>query len=213
MIHALLFDMGNVLIHFSHERMYQQIGQLVGRGAVEVRHACEQAKWLARCDVRPVSDEEMASEVESLFGVKLDPAALWHALSDIFWPNRSIEPIVMRLASLGLPMVMVSNTCSAHIRWVTGRFSVLEFFPHKVLSYEVGASKPSSVIFAAASRAAGCSPAECLFIDDTAINVDAARQLGFDAVRYENSDMLVRSLQERGMDGAMKGRGGNEMMG
>jgi putative hydrolase of the HAD superfamily len=192
-----------VLIHFSHDRMYQQIGHMVGRSAGEVRCVCEQADWLARCDVQPVSDEDMAGELGSLFGVPLDPTALWHAVSDIFWPNQEIEPVVARLARQGVPLVLISNTCSAHVRWVTARYAILSCFPHKVLSCEVGASKPSPVIFDAAARAARCPPGECLFIDDTAGHVNAARRLGFDAVRYENTEMLVRTLQARGVDGAV----------
>ena len=37
MIRTCLFDMGNVLLHFCHERMCAQIGGLCGRTAAEVR--------------------------------------------------------------------------------------------------------------------------------------------------------------------------------
>jgi putative hydrolase of the HAD superfamily len=197
MIRAFLFDMGNVLLHFSHDRMYEQIGQLVGTTGVEARRACERADWMPRYDLRPISNHEMASELSSLLGVALDSFALWRAVSDIFWANQSIEPIVRRLANLGLPMVVVSNTCSAHMQWVIGRFPILDLFPHKILSFEVGASKPAPEIFAAAALSARCPPSECLFVDDNEANVNGARQFGFDAVRYTTSELLMHELESR----------------
>jgi putative hydrolase of the HAD superfamily len=200
MVRALLFDMGNVLLHFSHDRMYEQIGALVGRSADETRRVCERAEWLSRSDMQIVSDDDTARELGGLFGVRLDAKSLWLAVSDIFWPNETIDPIVRQLAGLGLPMVLVSNTCSAHMRWVTGRFSILDHFPKKILSFEVGAAKPSDLIFAAAARAAGCPAADCLFVDDTPGHVEAARRIGFDAVRYESTEQLVCELHARGIN-------------
>jgi FMN phosphatase YigB (HAD superfamily) len=196
-IRAFLFDMGNVLLRFSHDRMYEQIGQLLDRSGRVTREVCERSDWMLRYDLRPVSDEDMAREIGSFFDTALDPLATWQAVSDIFWRNESIEPIVESLARHGLPMVMVSNTCSAHMRWVTGRFSVLDFFPHKILSYEVGVAKPEAAIFQAAVRAARCEPSECLFIDDMPANVHAARQLGLDAVQFTDCARLLSDLKER----------------
>jgi FMN phosphatase YigB (HAD superfamily) len=180
--------------------MYEQIGKLVCRSAEETRQVCESTDWLARSDLQFVSDQEAADQLGRLFGLRLDPELLWHAVSNIFWRNEPIEPIIRHVSRLGLPLVLVSNTCSAHIRWLMGRFEVLDYFPHKILSYEVQAAKPSPEIFAAASRAAGCRPEECFFTDDTLGHIEGARKLGFDAVVFQTVAQLARELKMRGIE-------------
>ena len=146
-----------------------------------------------------MTTDELRVELGRLVGRQIDAAALDRAASDIFWLNESMEPVIDRLAASGLPLVLVSNTCETHFRWVSSRFRVLRHFTRRVLSFEVGACKPNSAIFEAAARAAGVAPAECFFTDDTPGHVEAARQLGFDAVAYRDTPQLVAELRARGI--------------
>jgi HAD superfamily hydrolase (TIGR01509 family) len=68
-----------------------------------------------------------------------------------------------------------------------------------VLSYEVKAMKPQSAIFQAAVDRAGCRPEECFYTDDIAAYVEAARELGIDAVQFESLGQLQRELTARGI--------------
>jgi len=199
-IRALIFDMGNVLVYFSHERMCRQIGELVGRGGEDVRRDLMESGLFARYETGQITTAAVHAQTERIFGMTIDPAALERAASDIFWRNESIEPVIDALAKLGLPLVLLSNTCDAHIRWIDGRFPVLRHFPRRVLSFEVGAAKPDPAIFAAAARVAGVPPADCFFTDDTPGHVAAARQLGFGAVVYRDTPQLVAELRSRAVD-------------
>jgi putative hydrolase of the HAD superfamily len=200
MIRALLFDMGNVLIHFSHERMYRQLGELVGRDGSEVERWLHESGLFDGYETGRVTTDELRIELGRLVGRPIDADALDRAASDIFWLNESMAPVIDRLAMNGLPLVLLSNTCETHFRWVSSRYPVLRHFPTRVLSYEVGACKPNAAIFEAAARAAGVSSAECFFTDDTPGHVGAARQLGFDAVVYRDTPQLIADLRMRGLN-------------
>jgi putative hydrolase of the HAD superfamily len=200
MIRALLFDMGNVLIHFSHERMNRQLGELVGRDGSEVERLLHESGLFDGYATGRVSTDELRIELGRLIGRPIDAVALDRAASDIFWLNESMEPVIDRLATSGLPLVLLSNTCETHFRWVSSRFRVLRHFTRRVLSFEVGACKPNPAIFEAATRAAGVSPGECFFTDDTSGHVEAARQLGFDAVVYRDTPQIIAELQKRGIN-------------
>lgn len=200
MIRALLFDMGNVLIHFSHERMYRQLGELVGRTGPEVERLLHESGLFDGYETGRVTTDELRIELGRLVGRPIDAAALDRAASDIFWLNESMEPVIDRLATCGLPLVLVSNTCETHFRWVSNRFRVLRHFTRRVLSFEIGACKPNPAIFKAAARAAGVAPGECFFTDDTPGHVEAASQLGFDAVVYRDTAQIVAELQKRGIN-------------
>jgi len=199
MIRALLFDMGNVLIHFSHERMYRQLGELVGRYGADVERWLHESGLFDGYETGLVTTDELRIELGRLAGREIDQDSLDRAASDIFWLSESMEPVIDRLATKGLPLVLVSNTCETHFRWVSSRFPVLRHFTRRVLSFEVGACKPDSAIFEAAARAAGVTAAECFFTDDTPGHVEAARRLGFDAVVFQNTPQIIAELNARGM--------------
>ena len=199
MIHALLFDMGNVLLHFSHERMYRQIGELVGWSAEQARGVLMDSGLFARFERGEITPEQMVGEVQRLLGREVVQEELERAGSDIFWRNESMEPVIEQLAATGLPLVLVSNTNHSHIAWVNERFEVLRHFSRRVLSFEVGACKPHRVIFQAAARLAGVAPSECFFTDDTTGHVEAAQLLGFDAVVYRDTPQLVAELAHRNL--------------
>lgn len=206
MIHALLFDMGNVLVHFSHERMCEQIGRLVGWSGEETRAALMESGLFAAYESGQKTTEEMHAEFAALLprdvSAKLKRSDLERAASDIFWRNKSIEPVIDRLMELGYPLVLVSNTCDMHIRWVEKHFRVVRHFKRRALSFEVKSAKPDSRIFEHAAELARCHPRDCFFADDTPGHVEAAKRLGFDAVVFQDTAQLLTDLIERDIHAA-----------
>jgi putative hydrolase of the HAD superfamily len=74
---------------------------------------------------------------------------------------------------------------ATHMREVLGydaRFDV------SCYSWELGARKPQPAFFAEAARRIGADPAAILFIDDTARNVAAARDVGLAAEQWTFAD-------------------------
>jgi epoxide hydrolase-like predicted phosphatase len=69
-------------------------------------------------------------------------------------------------------------------------------FDDIVISAEVGMAKPEPGIFRLAVERLGLAPAECVFIDDWDLNVEAAREVGFRAVlhRVDKGDDLRAQL-------------------
>ena len=78
-------------------------------------------------------------------------------------------------------------------------YPLLRHFDHLVLSYKVGALKPSPTIYAEALSHARCAPEECFFTDDIAAYVEGARSAGIDAVQFESREQIERELQSRGV--------------
>jgi putative hydrolase of the HAD superfamily len=63
-----------------------------------------------------------------------------------------------------------------------------------VNSARVGVAKPDHGIYLIAARRVGVAPDRCLFIDDAAVNVAAARELGMSAVHYRRTKDLRDAL-------------------
>jgi HAD superfamily hydrolase (TIGR01509 family) len=68
-----------------------------------------------------------------------------------------------------------------------------------VLSYKVGALKPSPVIYSEALRLSQSEPYECFFTDDIPAYVEGARQAGIDAVQFVSQSQIERELRARGV--------------
>jgi len=60
-------------------------------------------------------------------------------------------------------------------------------------------AKPDPDIFRHAAEIAGADPARCYFVDDTEVNVAAARDFGFRTHRFGNTSGLVAELAWTGV--------------
>jgi len=62
-------------------------------------------------------------------------------------------------------------------------------------SAEVHLAKPDAAIFHACLKVVGSRPEECLFIDDRTENVEAARALGMQAVKFVSVQELAVEIR------------------
>jgi putative hydrolase of the HAD superfamily len=199
MIETFLFDMGNVLIHFSHERMCRQMAEICGLTPADVRRLLFDSGVQGEFEKGRITEQSLHAQLEQQAQRTLDFDALVHAASDIFERNTAIEPVIEALKSQERRLVLLSNTSLPHFRFVRERFDVLSAFDAYVVSYEVGAMKPDREIFEAALAAAGCPAGNCFYTDDIAEYVTAGRLHGLQAEVYTSVDSLRVQLRDRGV--------------
>lgn len=181
MIKAFIFDLGNVLLPFSHERMYAQVGALCGHEAETVRRAFLEGGLAVEFERGAISESALQTELERRLAARFERDALHRAVGDIFTPDERMLRLVDELRAQGFRLVLLSNTNSVHVRWIESRYPVFEKFDACVFSHRVGALKPEPAIYAEAIRCAGCPPAECFYTDDIEAYVVAGRAAGLDA--------------------------------
>jgi putative hydrolase of the HAD superfamily len=68
-------------------------------------------------------------------------------------------------------------------------------FDYVCFSAEVRLAKPDAAIFYTCLKEVRSRPEECLFIDDRAENVEAARALGMQALKFESVQELAVEVQ------------------
>jgi glucose-1-phosphatase len=197
MIRTVLFDMGNVLLHFSHERMYRQMAEVCGLLPEKIREIIADGDLLTAYESGWVSEQEFHGRFEEAAGRRIDFDRLAAAACDIFWANDEMLPIVESLRRQGTRLVLMSNTNRAHFQFVRERFPVLGQLDHWVLSYEVGAMKPRPEIYQAALAAIDCRPEECLYTDDIPAYIEAARAFGLQAEVFTTASAFAAHLEKR----------------
>jgi putative hydrolase of the HAD superfamily len=112
--------------------------------------------------------------------------------------NPEMIEYMRELRERGLRMALLTN----NVREWEGTWRAMlpeidEIFEVVVDSAFVGMRKPEPEIYllTTARLGGGIGPADCVFIDDIAINCDAARELGMTAVLFESTDQARPQIE------------------
>ncbi|MCT4557564.1 MAG: HAD family phosphatase [Pelagimonas sp.] len=195
---VVVFDIGGVLVDWQpHLAWYDEF-------ATE-----DEAKaFMARTDFFARNLRGDAGERFSDMALELDDPEDQRRLA-AYVPNyaRTVEhavpgswEILDALKAKGVPVHAITNWSAE--TWPEGLKShprLGEVFGSLVISGEEGVIKPDPRIFAMLCARAGVAPADCVFIDDSAKNVQGARDAGWDAIHFTNAQDLRAALQERGL--------------
>jgi FMN phosphatase YigB (HAD superfamily) len=204
----LYFDLGNVLLAFSHEQMCRQMAEVADVPAEAVREALfgvprtgrgHSVQWqFERGDLNAIAVYEYFCEA---LDVRPDQEQLAAAGCNIFSEIPESVALVDRLAGPGMRLGIMSNTNPIDWGFISsGAFPFINrCFERFVLSYEVRAMKPERAIYEHAVRLAGVPAGQVFFTDDRAENVAGAIEAGLDAVLFTTPAELERELARRGL--------------
>lgn len=199
MIRTVIFDIGNVLLHFSHEKMCRQVGQLCGIDA-DLLWNTLMIKGLGReYEMGNITTEELFAYFSAIGTTPHTQEQLFCAFSDIFEVNHSIIPVIGQLKEKGVRLVLLSNISEMHMNFIMEQYPFLSAFDQAALSFQIKSMKPQEGIFRAALAAAKCHPEECFYIDDIAEYIEAAKRLGIDAEQFTTTEQFLAHLEHRGL--------------
>ena len=95
---------------------------------------------------------------------------------------------------------LLSNTNPKHIRdEIEKRYTFPNLVSGSVYSFNVRLRKPHKQIYLTAAELAGTQPADSIFIDDMAENIDAATKVGFTGIQYFSTEQLIEDLTQLGI--------------
>jgi putative hydrolase of the HAD superfamily len=197
MTKTVAFDLGNVLIFFSHPKMVAQIASCTGLSANQIQELLIHNKLRDKYETGLLTSEQIYHQFLQASPKSFTPHEFFLAASNIFTLNKAILPLLQTLKKNKLRLILLSNTSAAHIEFISANYPILHYFDEQVLSYEVKAAKPDPKIFHAAIQAAHCAPSDCFFTDDINENILAARCHGIDAELYTDVSTLTSHLSAR----------------
>ena len=199
MIKTIIFDMGKVLIPFDFKRGYDRMAPLCSYAAADIPTRLRSCDLVTRFEEGRIEPEVFVRELSAILELRVDHAEFCNIWSSIFLPEPLIDEEFLVALKKRHRLLLLSNTNALHFEMVQANYPLLQQFDHKVLSYKVGALKPSPLIYEEALRHAQCNADECFFTDDIPEYVEAARRAGIDAVQFENREQIQRELRSRGV--------------
>ena len=204
---AVVFDLGGVLIDWNPRYLYRRLFD--GDDAAMEAFLAEVTTpdWNLAQDAGRPWDEA----VELLIHEHPQHAALIAAYRDrwVETLGDAIEPTVDVLAELrasGIRLFALSNWSAETFPVARPRFPFLEWFEGIVISGEVGITKPDQRVYRHLMDRYRLDPGATVFIDDNEANVQAARELGMVAIRFDGAVALRHALGDlRLLDGQPSG--------
>jgi putative hydrolase of the HAD superfamily len=123
-----------------------------------------------------------------------------HRFSEIYFdalhPNEPMIDLMREVKEQGHRTALLTNNVREWEPLWRTMLPVDEIFEVVVDSGFVGCRKPDREIYELTlERLGGTDPQQCLFIDDTNVNCDAARELGMSAVHYRDYEQAMGEIR------------------
>jgi 2-haloacid dehalogenase len=199
-MNAVLFDLGGVLVDWNPRYLYA--AHFNGdRARMEhfLAHVCA-PEWNHAMDAgKPFADA--VAERQALFPEHAELIALWkngwtQMLGDAL---HATVDLLAALRDRGHRLVALTNWSAETFPVARERFAFLQWFEDIVVSGEVRLAKPDPRIFRLAVERNRLDPSRTLFIDDSMVNVEAARTTGLHAVHFRGAEALRADLARYGL--------------
>lgn len=197
LIRAVIFDLGRVIIPFDFRLGYARISELIGIPAADVPLLIRPTGLVERLESGQIAPRDFVTELSAVLNLRCTYDEFCTIWSSIFLPGTLVPESLLQAIAARYRLVLLSNTNAIHFEMVRANYPLLRHFHALVLSHEVGAMKPSPVIYQRAVEAAGCRPQECFFTDDIPEYVEGARQFGIDAVQFHSAQQIEVELRRR----------------
>jgi putative hydrolase of the HAD superfamily len=199
MIKTILFDLGNVIIPFDFKRAYARMAGLCGCKAEEVPARIRTTGLVMPFEKGEIEAEPFVRELSAALKLEIGYEEFCDWWSCVFLPEPLVSEALLEDLGRRHRLLALSNTNPIHFAMLKEGYPLLRHFDDYVLSYEVGAAKPEPKIYREAIARSQCGPEECFFTDDLAVNIEAARAHGMDAVQFFSAEQLESELRARGV--------------
>jgi glucose-1-phosphatase len=199
MIKAVIFDLGGVIVPFDFKRAYARMEGLCPYPAAEIPRRLRSSDLVARFETGRVGAEEFVREISGILEMRTDYDEFCGIFNCIFMKETLVPESLLERIRERYRLLLLSNTNPIHFLMIDKTYPIMRHFEDRVLSYQIGAQKPSPRIYQEAITRAGCRPEECFFTDDIAAYVEAARREGIDAVQFQSAAQIERELRNRGI--------------
>jgi FMN phosphatase YigB (HAD superfamily) len=128
----------------------------------------------------------------------MDQESFFQVWNCHFRIHHEVLPVVEDLVGR-VKVALISNVNEMHWRFVRPQLPLLERFSDRILSYELGLSKPGPEIFRAALRRVGLPGQACAFFDDVPVFVEVASDLGIQGRVFTTAARFREQLAELGL--------------
>jgi putative hydrolase of the HAD superfamily len=196
-IDVVLFDLGGVLVDFGGVGPMRELAGIATDEELWQRWLT--CPWVRRFERGHCSPEAFASGIVNEWALNIAPEAFLTEFQ--CWPGSPMTGAdellhgVQRLYPAGC----LSNTNALHWDSHFAEWPILNDFDFRFLSFEMGMVKPDRELFEQVAKALAAAPERLLFLDDNALNVEAAIHCGFQSLHVRGVSEARQALVNLGV--------------
>ncbi|HEY3345618.1 MAG TPA: HAD family phosphatase [Anaerolineaceae bacterium] len=197
---AIVFDLGGVLIDWNPRYLYRRFfpddPQAMERFLAEIHFS----EWNVVQDAgRPFAEAIPEKCAEHPAYAELIRAYDTCYEETVGGPIQPVVEILGALRQAGYPLYALSNWPQETFVRVRPKYAFFEWFDQIFISGEVKLVKPDARFYHWMLARIGRGAGECIFIDDSPVNIAAAERLGFQTVLFRSAEQLRAELEQRGI--------------
>ena len=194
-IHALLFDLGGVILEIDFNRVFEIWGAHAGVPAPVIKpRFCFDACYESH-ERGQITASEYFESLRASLGIRISDTQFTEGWNAIFVGEVPGAAALLRQSKERLPLYVFSNSNPTHhAYWAREYAATLSNFQKVFVSCELGRRKPEPEAFTAVASAIGVPFENILFFDDTDENVASATRLGMRAVHVKSIADIKNAL-------------------
>ena len=196
---TIVFDIGNVLLRWDPRHLYRNIFAEAAEMEWFLSHVCTPA-WNIEQDRGRDWDEAVALLVkdhpEHESAIRAFHERWPETVSGTYEQN---VDLLLRLREAGVPNYCITNFSGPKFVLAKEIFPFLAGFDGVIVSGDERLLKPDHAIYHRLFDRYGLEAADCVFIDDSRVNIEAARAVGMHAIHYPDEQVdLAAELRRYG---------------
>ncbi|MGB3713639.1 MAG: HAD-IA family hydrolase [Candidatus Promineifilaceae bacterium] len=199
MIKALIFDVGGVLVRSGERTSRKKWERRLGLNEWGSENIVFNSEIGNKAQLGAISEESLWTWVAGQFD--LSPAEFAEFRED-FWADNEVDNGLMAMIRNLRPFyktAIISNATETFRIDLTDRYQIADAFDLIVFSAEEKIMKPDPELYLRTLDRLRNKPSECIFVDDMEVNVNAAQNLGMQAIRFTPDIDLAAEFERYGV--------------
>lgn len=200
MITTIIFDIGNVLADFAWEAYYRSFGYEEEMFRRVAKATVLNPMW-NEYDRGVMSDEEILQgfiDSDPEIGEEIKKAVRY--IEPMVTRNDYAIPWIQELQGKGYRCLYLSNFSERGHRECAAALDFIPYLDGGILSYQERLIKPMPEIYQLLIDRYGLVPEECVFMDDTLRNLEAAEKFGIHTIHFQNQAQAIEELKKLGVN-------------
>ncbi len=187
-VKVILFDLGRVLMHIDFDAFPKGLGLFTKEQRAPYEIPVKKIVYLYECG--KITTKEFSDALLTIFDDRFSREQILDAYDSIIVEdNREIIPFVQSVQKK-YRIAILSNTSPSHWEKILRVSSVIKLFPDAYTSFQLGAMKPSSIVYEKVCELMNVEPHEVIFIDDLKENIDGANTVGMKGIVFTNVEQV-----------------------
>ena len=195
MIKNIIFDFGAVLVDWNPHYLFDKYFKTIEESTWFIKNVCT-SEWNAEMDCgKPFA--QAVKERTAMFPDYAEPLKLYETnwMDTMGEEMPGMYDLIKSLKENGFPVIYgLTNWSAETFPEVQKKYRIFNLIDKMVVSGEVKMLKPNPEIYLTLLKKFNLKAEESLFIDDNIKNVEGAKNVGMNALRFENAAKLRQDL-------------------